>query len=72
VAFAAGAAIALGGPAAFTGLSTSDHSNATVSVRAVGAEQVAHNRSETGRDVFRSVGAEQSAHNRSEERPGNR
>ena len=67
LAFAAGALIAVGAPVAIAGLSTSNHSNAAVSVGAVGAEQIAHNRSEAGLTVTTSVGAEQIAHNRSEE-----
>ncbi len=41
-----------------------------VILRAVGAEQVAHNRSEEGLGVSSSVGGEQIAHNRSEEGVG--
>lgn len=67
LAFAAGALLALGAPAVVAGLSASHGSNATVSVAAVGAEQIAHNRSEAGLDIPRSVGAEKIAHNRSEE-----
>jgi hypothetical protein len=67
LAFVAGAVIALGAPLVVAELSTSDNSNATVSVPAVSAEQVAHNRSEAGLDVPGSVAAEQIAHNRSEE-----
>jgi cephalosporin hydroxylase len=71
LAFVAGAAIALGAPAIVVGLSASHSSNnATVSVSAVGGEQIAHNRSEQGLDVSRSVGAEQIAHDRSEGVPG--
>jgi hypothetical protein len=66
LAFVAGAVIALGVPAVVAGLPTSPTSNATVSHAAVGAEQIAHNRSEAGRDVSGSVGAEQIGHNRSE------
>lgn len=68
LAFAAGALIAIGGPVAMAGLSTSERSNAaTVSVSAVGAEQVAHNRSESGVAASSSPAAEQISHNRSEE-----
>jgi hypothetical protein len=67
LAFAAGAVIAIGAPVAITGLSTSERSNApSVSVSAVGAEQVAHSRSESGLAGGTSVAAEQIAHNRSE------
>ncbi len=38
-----------------------------VTLHGVGAEQVAHNRSEEGLGVSSSVGGEQIAHNRSEE-----
>lgn len=67
LAFAAGALIAVGAPVAIAGLSTSDRVNASVSASAVGAEQVAHNRSEAGLAGTTSVGAEQIGHNRSEE-----
>ena len=67
LAFAAGAVIAIGAPVAIAGLSTSDRVSAPVSVSAVGAEQVAHNRSEAGLTGGTSVGAEKIAHNRSEE-----
>jgi hypothetical protein len=66
LAFVAGAVIALGAPIVVAGLSTSHNSNATVSVQAFSAEQLAHNRSEAGLDVSGSVAAEQIAHNRSE------
>jgi hypothetical protein len=66
LAFAAGAVIAIGAPVAITGLSTSERSNASVSVPAVGAEQVAHNRSEAGLGVTASAGGQQIAHDRSE------
>lgn len=42
-----------------------------VTLHGVGAEQVAHNRSEEGLGVSSSVGGEQIAHNRSEEGLGN-
>lgn len=67
LAFAAGAVIAIGAPVAITGLSTSEHSNASVSVQAVGAEQVAHSRSESGLVVTASAPGEQIRHARSEE-----
>ena len=68
LAFAAGALIAVGGPLAMAGLSTSESSNApSVSVSAVGAEQVAHNRSESGVATSLSPAAERISHNRSEE-----
>ena len=68
LAFAAGALIAVGAPVAISGLSTSERSTGpSVSVSAVGAEQVAHNRSEAGLAGSASVGAEQIAHHRSEE-----
>ena len=66
LALVAGAVIALGAPAVATGLSFSHSSNATVSVRAVGGELVAHDRSESGLSVSSSVGGEQIAHDRSE------
>ena len=68
LAFAAGAVIAIGAPVAIAGLSTGERSNAvSVSVPAVGAEQVAHNRSESGLAVSGSAGGEQIRHQRSEE-----
>jgi hypothetical protein len=67
LAFAAGALIAVGAPVAIAGLSTSDRVNASVSASAVGAEQVAHNRSEAGLAGTTSAGAEQIGHNRSEQ-----
>jgi hypothetical protein len=48
------------------GLTATHGSSTTVSAPAIGAEQIAHNRSEAGRDFSPSVGAEQVAHNRSE------
>jgi hypothetical protein len=41
-----------------------------VTLHGVGAEQVAHNRSEEGLSISSSVGGEQIAHDRSEERSG--
>ncbi len=68
LAFAAGALIAVGGPVAMAGLSTSESSNApSVSVSAVGAEQIAHTRSESGVAASSSAAAERISHNRSEE-----
>jgi len=67
LAFAAGAVIALGAPVAIAGLSTGDRVNAAVSASAVGAEQVAHSRSESGLAGGTSVGGEQIGHNRSDE-----
>ncbi len=68
LAFAAGALIAVGGPVAMAGLSTSGSSTVpSVSVSAVGAEQVAHNRSESGVAASLSPAAERISHNRSEE-----
>ena len=68
LAFAAGAVIAIGAPLAITGLSTSERSSApSVSVLAVGAEQVAHSRSESGLAGSTSVAAERISHQRSEE-----
>jgi hypothetical protein len=72
LAFAAGAVIAIGAPVAIAGLTTGERSNATVSVQAVGAEQVAHNRSEAGLAGSTSVGAEQIGHARSEGGMGGR
>lgn len=48
------------------GLSVSHNSSPTFSVGVVGAQQIAHSRSESGLDVV-SVGGQQIAHNRSEE-----
>jgi hypothetical protein len=42
-----------------------------VTLRGVGPDQVAHNRSEEGLGVFSSMGGEQITHNRSEEGLGN-
>jgi hypothetical protein len=67
LAFVAGAVIAVSAPAVVATLSAGQSSNATVSVPAAGAEQIAHNRSESNTYVSRSVGAEQIAHNRSEQ-----
>jgi hypothetical protein len=66
LAFAAGALIAVSAPVVVAGLTATHGSSTTVSAPAIGAEQIAHNRSEAGRDFSPSVGAEQVAHNRSE------
>ena len=66
LAFVVGATLAVGTPAVVAGLTSSHESNAPVSARAVGGEQVAHNRSEANLDVSTSVGGEQIAHSRSE------
>jgi hypothetical protein len=66
LAFASGALIAVSAPAVVTTLSAGNTSNVPVSAPAVGAEQIAHNRSESNLDVSTSVGGEQIAHNRSE------
>lgn len=47
------------------GISASQDASPTLSVGAVGAQQIAHSRSESGLDL--SVGGQQIAHNRSEE-----
>lgn len=66
VAFVAGAVIALAVPAVVTG-SVSHNSSTQAAISAVGAEQIAHNRSEAGLGGSNSVGGEQIAHNRSED-----
>lgn len=66
LAFLAGAVIALGAPAIVTGLSVTNNASAPVSTSAVGAEQIAHDRSEQGLGGSASVGGQQIAHNRSE------
>jgi hypothetical protein len=66
LAFVAGAVIALAVPAVATGVSLTNNSSAPASTSAVGAEQVAHNRSEQGLGAGPSVGGQQIAHNRSE------
>src|SRR5438105_1695896 len=70
VAFVAGALLAVSAPAVLSTLSTSHSSNVTFSAPAVGAEQIAHNRSEMNLGVAPSAGAEQIAHNRSEQNFG--
>lgn len=49
------------------GVSLSHDTNTSISVGAVGREQIAHNRSEQGLGGSGSVNGEQIAHNRSEE-----
>lgn len=66
LAFLAGAVIALGVPAVVSGLPVTDNSGAPASTYAVGAEQIAHNRSEQGLSAPTSVGGQQIAHDRSE------
>jgi hypothetical protein len=67
LAFVAGAVIALAVPAVATGVSVSNNnSSASASISAVGAEQIAHNRSEQGLLDGASVGGQQIAHDRSE------
>lgn len=66
LAFLAGAVIALAMPAVSGGVSLTNTSSAPVSAPAVGAEQIAHNRSEQGLTGTASVGGQQIAHNRSE------
>lgn len=66
LAFVAGAVIALAVPAVATGVSVMNNSSGTASASAVGAEQIAHNRSEQGLGEGASVGGQQIAHNRSE------
>lgn len=65
LAFAAGAVISLAVPAVATGVVVTKPS-APVSSAAVGAQQIAHDRSEQGLGSGDSVGAQQIAHNRSE------
>lgn len=67
VAFAAGVLIAVGAPGAVAGLSAGHPGPASLSAAQVGAQQVAHDRSEQGIGQQVSVGGEQIAHNRSEE-----
>ena len=67
LAFVAGAVIAVSAPVVVAGLSPSHSSNATVPASAVGAEQIAHNRSEANLDAYGSAGGEKIAHNRSEQ-----
>jgi hypothetical protein len=67
LAFVAGAVIALAVPAVATGVSVTNNSSGPASTTsAVGAEQIAHNRSEQGLVEGASVGGQQIAHNRSE------
>jgi hypothetical protein len=66
LAFVAGAVIALAVPAVATGVSVTNNSSAPASTSAVGAEQIAHDRSEQGLGGPSSVGGQQIAHNRSE------
>jgi len=67
LAFVAGAVIALAVPVVTTGVSVSNNnSGASASTTAVGAEQIAHNRSEQGLIDGASVGGQQIALNRSE------
>ena len=66
LAFLAGAVIALGVPAVVTGVSVTNTSGAPASASAIGAELIAHDRSEQGLASAVSVGGEQIAHNRSE------
>jgi len=67
LAFVAGAVIAVSAPAVVATFSSSQSSHAAVSAPAVGAEQIAHNRSESQLGASNSIGAEQIAHNRSEQ-----
>jgi len=66
LAFVAGAVIALAVPAVATGDSVTSSSSRPASTSAVGAEQIAHDRSEQGLVEGASVGGQQIAHNRSE------
>ncbi len=66
LAFVAGAVIALAVPAVATGVSVTNNTSAAASTSAVGAEQIAHNRSEQGHVEDASVGGQQISHNRSE------
>ena len=67
LAFVAGAVIALSAPVAMTGLYVTHGSNVSEPIPFVGAQQIAHNRSEEGLGGSGSVGGEQIAHNRAEE-----
>jgi hypothetical protein len=66
LAFAAGVVIALAVPAVVTGVSVTTHSSAPASTSAVGAQQIAHDRSEQGLGSDSSVGGQLIAHDRSE------
>lgn len=66
LAFASGAVLAVGVPVTVARLATSHSSSPTVAQPAVGAELIAHDRSEQGLGAPASVGGEQIAHNRSE------
>lgn len=66
LAFLAGAVIALAVPAVVNGVSVNSNSSAPASTSAVGAQQIAHDRSEQGLGGPSSVGGQQIAHNRSE------
>ena len=66
LAFAVGALVALGAPAVVATLSTGHTLNVTVSAPVIGAEQIAHNRSEKNLGYSASVGGEQINHDRSE------
>lgn len=66
LAFVAGAVIALGAPAVVNEAFLTNNSSAPVSTSAVGAEQIAHDRSEQGVGGAASVGGQLIAHNRSE------
>jgi hypothetical protein len=66
LAFLAGAVIALAVPTVVSGVSVTSNSGAQASISAVGAQQIAHDRSEQGLGGPSSVGSQQIAHNRSE------
>jgi hypothetical protein len=66
LAFAAGAVIALAVPAVVTGVSVTTNTSAPASTSAVGAQQIAHDRSEQGLGSDTSVGGQLIAHDRSE------
>jgi len=66
LAFVAGAVIALAVPAVATGVSVPNNSSAPASTSAVGAEQIAHDRTEQGLSDGAALGGQQIAHNRSE------
>jgi len=66
LAFLAGAVIALAVPAVVNGVPVNSNSSAPASTLAVGAEQIAHDRSEQRLGGPSSVGGQQIAHNRDE------
>ena len=67
IGFMAGGLIALSVPTLVAEWTVSRTSTVTVATGIVGAQQIAHNRSEEGLDGSQSVSGQQIAHNRSEE-----